>query len=152
MDCLEENPFAGETDPEKSYLINSYQWACGQCQSIPVNEITDPGAARAQCKACIATPNAERTYPGILSAFEFASTTTDPTPTARDNDFGRCVYYANQTYLINTGSAEIKGVYESCKTGLQTSTKLQCVQVGGGPGFFPLSAALTYPPADILSP
>lgn len=126
MDCLEQNPFAN--NPAKAYLTNSYQWACGQCQSIPINEPTNPGAARAQCKACIASPTAQRIWPGILSAFEFASTTTDPTPTARDNDFGRCVYFSNQTYLINTGSAEIKGVFESCKTGLQTSTKLQCAQ------------------------
>lgn len=126
MTCLEQNPWAGSTDPEKSYLINSYQWACGQCQSIPA------GPARDQCMTCIASPTAQALYPGILTADELANPgaiTTDPTPTARDNDFGRCVYYANQTYLINSGSTEIQGVYDACKTGLLTSSKLQCMQV-----------------------
>lgn len=125
MTCLESNPWAGSTDPTKSYLINSYQWACGQCLSIPA------GAARDQCMACIASPTAQPLYPGILTADELAlpgAITTDPTPTARDNDFGRCVYYANQTYLINSGSTEIQGIYDSCKSDLATSTKLECMQ------------------------
>ena len=160
MDCLASNPWAGSTDPTKSGLSSSYQWACGQCQSIPTDESTNPGAARAQCKACIASPTAQALYPGILTAGELGG----PGP-ARDNDFGRCVYFANQTYLINTNSLEIKGIYDSCKAGLPTLSKLDCMQVrsDGSPpasllfpsmlvASLPIVPFLTHPPLPASSP
>lgn len=113
--CLGNDPWKGETlTPATQYLRDSYFYACAQCSKIKISG--DAGAARANCYTCIksklAKPQGSPTF-GILSWAEENSDGYNPA-VGRANDFGACVFLANQSYLVATGSVDVTGPYANC--------------------------------------
>ncbi len=106
--CLKDSPLKDK--PKLSYLANAYMTACAKCYKMS-------GGAREQCLQCISTWDAKPWYNnGTLSRDELMQPGTSTTrPNPRVNDFGACVWAANNTQSVQSGIfTSLSGPFATC--------------------------------------